>query len=226
MNFKFPDENRTFREFFPDPKLRHTMHYNFAHRFLPQYIHRNPYAFFSYIFRRDAPGLPMEPNRFLHSRWMAFEENIKGTMWQNVNSFRRVTDMTMSLHEAAGRPVALVQMPNPEQPAEAFFVAATLLASPAPEGWSRDVLARVFTLEALSPLFPESRTHGMFCEWLKNGRHANYGIGYTPEHGAFLQGVTVALQVELPESASFTPSEAGGLGAISANIPVRPPTKS
>jgi hypothetical protein len=221
MNVTIQEDSRALREFYPDPALRHQVHYAFAHRFLPQYVQQNPYAFFSYIFRQDMPGGAMEPTRFIHSRWTMFEEMVgliqrESDPFRDGMVFRRVADLTMSTQEVAGRPVALVQMPTPEQPVEVFFVAVALLASPAhPGSWPRDVQARVFTLEAEFSEHPGEGTTGVVCEWTKEGEHRNFGFGVRAERDAFLRAVTAALQAsDAPARASFTPPNEG------ASVPV------
>ena len=118
LNIKITEDSRMFREFYPHSGMRYQVHYEFAHRFLPHYVHQNPYAFFSYLFRQDLPGGAMEPTRFIHSRWTMFEE-MAGLIPREKDPikdgmiFRRVFDLSMSIQEVADRPVALVQMPAP-----------------------------------------------------------------------------------------------------------------
>ena len=140
----------------------------------------------------------MEPTRFIHSRWIIFEMRMEmargGPGLDPGTVFRRISDFTMSTHEVAGRPIALVQMPMPEKPVEAYLVAVALLAPAAhAESWSRDVQARVFTLEAEVHRPPEKGGIGVFCEWTKDGTHKNFGSGVRAEHEAFLQAVSGAL---------------------------------
>jgi hypothetical protein len=151
--------------FFPDASRRHQVHYEFAHRFLPRYVHDDPSGFFRPICQ-EAPTL------FIHMTWNMFLQMaglIRG------NRLRRVSGLTMDLQRLAGRLVALIEMPTPEAPNQAFFVAPALLAEslpPAPR--STNVSARVFTLEA------ERKETGVageaiVGEWTREGRHRNYG---------------------------------------------------
>jgi hypothetical protein len=216
MNVKIQEDSRTLREFYPDPEARYQIHYEFAHRFLHRYVHLNPYAFFSYLYRSDITGETLEPPRFIQSRWDQFEkmlglvERAADPMRDGI-VFRRVTDLTMSTLEVAGRPVALVQMPSPEGPVNAFFVAAALLASPAhPEGWPCDVQARVLTLEALCWDHPDAGKAGLFCEWTREGEHRNFGVLVPAERDMFLRAVAAALKnPDLPAIASHTPPKEG-----------------
>lgn len=204
------------REFYPDPAKRHQVHYEFVHRFLHRYVHVNPSAFFSRLFRQDAPGGAMDPTVFIQSRWVGFEE-MAGLLGSESDAFRcrrvfrRVSDLTMSTLEVAGRPVALVQMPSPEGPLDAFFVAAALLASPAhPASWPCDVQARVLTLEALCWDHPDAGKAGLFCEWTREGEHRNFGVLVPAERDMFLRVVGVALNApDLPAIASHTPPKEG-----------------
>jgi hypothetical protein len=83
------------------------------------------------------PGGPMEPTRFIQSRWMMFEQtsglvNPGSDAPDEGMGFRRVSDLRMSLHELGGRTGALIEMPPAEQPAEACFIAMVLLAAGRP----------------------------------------------------------------------------------------------
>jgi hypothetical protein len=195
--FGLMEDRRELREFYADPEIRHRVHYAFAHVFLPAYIHENPFAFL-YGFRQDIPGGASDPTRFIQSRWCGFEEK-EGLIERPSDPFRmvfrRVSDLTMSIEEVAGRPVALVQMPTPERPVEAFFVAVVLLAQTAPvEDWPSDVRARVFTLEANFPENAGRGRAGVICEWTNEGVHHNLRLCIEAERDAFLQAVAAVLQ--------------------------------
>lgn len=174
----------------------------------------------------------MEPTRFIHSQWTMFEKMAgmvqrESDPFKDGMVFRRVSDLTMSTQEAGGRPVALVQMPMPEQPLEAFFVAVTLLATPAhAESWPRDVQARVFTLEAeFSEHAGEGKT-GVVCEWAKNGDHRNFGFGIRAEQDAFLRAVKAALQSPVtPAAAGYTPPKDGASATTTLRAGDDPPTQ-
>src|SRR5713101_6578141 len=151
MNPKIHEDIRALKEFYPDPATRNKVHRAFAHRFLPQYVQQNPYAFFNYLYGEK----PQEPTRFIQSRWSMIFEDMIGVAPKGRDEskegvlFRRVSDLTMTIQELAGKATALVNMPTPEGPTAAFFVGVVLSASTAkPETWPRDVEARVFTLEA------------------------------------------------------------------------------
>jgi hypothetical protein len=229
MNNKIQVDSRMFQEFYPDSAKRHQVHYTFAHKFLPNYVQRNPYAFFSYLFRKDLSGCPMEPTRFIHSRWTIFEENANliPKPVDPINGdiiFRRVAELTMSIHEVDGRPVALVQMPKPEKQALAFLVAVVLLAPAAnPENWPRDVQARVFTLEAEDPQSPQAGRTGVFCEWTKAGEHKNFGSGVPLERDAFLKVVLKVLQAPNPKAAGSFNTVSKTITFNAAGKPPPPP---
>ncbi len=196
MKLKLNENLRTLREFYPEPSLRHQVHYSFAHRFLPQYIHDNPYRFFSYLYRQDMPGGPMEPTRFIQSRWMMFEQtaglvNPGSDAADEGIGFRRVSDLRMSLHELGGRAGALIEMPPAEQPAEACFIAAVLLAAGTDAtAWAPDVRARVFTLEAMAGEPSGLAKACVICEWTSDQQHRNSRMTAPPDGAAFLRAVT------------------------------------
>jgi hypothetical protein len=168
--------------FYPDASRRYELHYGFAHRFLPKYVHDDPCRFFRPICQ-EAPAL------FIHMTWNMFLHTaglIRG------NRLRRVSDLTMDLRRLAGRLVALIEMPTPEAPNHAFFVAAVLLADPGlPGPRSTNVSARVFTLEAEHK---ETGVAGvaMVGEWTRDGRHLNYGP-HPCNREAFLQWINKQL---------------------------------
>jgi hypothetical protein len=217
MNPKIQEDIRTFKEFFPDPAMRDKVHRTFAHKFLPQYVHQNPYAFFTYLYAEK----PQEPTRFIQSRWsMIFEETIgvapKGRdEAKDGILFRRVSDLTMTIQEVAGKAAALVHMPIPEGPTAAFFVGVVLSASAATPGtWARDVQARVFTLEAEVEECPGQPRRGVLCEWTKTGEHRNYGV-VPGQRDFFLQGIVAIMQhPDAPAAASWTPPKDGVPGTI------------
>jgi hypothetical protein len=227
MKVKTRVDNRAFRDFYADPAKRHQVHYGFAHRFLPHYVHKNPYGFFAYLFRPDMPGGAIEPTVFIHTRWTMFEETaklipIEGDPINGGMVCRQVTELSMSIHVVEDKPVTLVQMPSPEKPGEAYFVAAALLASPAdPKSWPPDLGARVFTLESLHvemyPDLPDAGQRGVFCEWMKNGEHRNFGFKIRAEREAVLDSVARALLApDAPAMAGYTPTKgifiSGGRG--------------
>jgi hypothetical protein len=167
---------------FPDASLRHQVHYEFAHRFLPKYVHDDASGFFR-------PMCQEAPTLFIHMTWDMFLHMaglIRG------NRLRRVSDLTMDLQRLAGRLVALIEMPTPESPNHAFFVAVVLLAEATPPGSrSTNVSARVFTLEAVRK---ETSVAGeaMVGEWTRDGRHLNYGH-HPCDRDVFLQWINKQL---------------------------------
>jgi len=94
----------------------------------------------------------------------------------------------MNLQQLARRLVALIEMPTPEAPNEAFFVAVVLLADSAPQEPSpTNVSTRVFTLEAVRQEISVAG-EAVFGEWARDGSHLNYG-GIPCNREAFLQFV-------------------------------------
>jgi hypothetical protein len=163
--------------FFPDASRRHQVHYHFAHRFLPNYVHDDPYRFFR-------PICQEAPTFFIHEMWNKFLHMaglIRG------DRLRRVSDLTMNLQQLAGRLVALIEMPTPEAPNEAFFVAVVLLAAAPQELSPKKASARVFTLEAVRQEISVAG-EAVFGEWARDGSHLNYG-GIPCNREAFLQFV-------------------------------------
>jgi hypothetical protein len=121
----------------------------------------------------------------------------------NTKVFRRLADLSMSIHECAAWPIALIRMPVPEQGPEAFFVAVVLLASMAQrDALPDDVQARVFTLERETD--DDHPGEGVICEWTKEGTHRLWGPRIVANPEAFLQAIVTQLEEPLPPVAELT----------------------
>ena len=215
MGMNIREDVRSLRDFYPDAAQRYQVHYAFAHRFLPQYIHHNPRGFFSCLYDHAAVGEAIDPTRFLHARWSAIFEPLAGLTPRQVPTngelvARRVSDLSMTLEQPRGFAAALIRMPTPEKAVGAFAVCAVLLAPASDVGsWPADVKARVFTLEADCELFPRERI-GVLCEWTAAGQHRNFGTRVPADGSAFLEAVGTCLsEPALPCVADFTPSMGG-----------------
>lgn len=146
---------KSFQEFYPDAALRQKVHYAFAHQFLPGYVWQNPFAWFSYLLNEEMPGGKDEPTDFIQRRWSAIFETRYKLVRPHSNpfaegmTFRRVSDLSMSMHSVAGRHCALVSMPTPEQSPQAYFVAVVqTVGGNDPKSWTQGAVAvRIFTLE-------------------------------------------------------------------------------
>jgi hypothetical protein len=192
------DDIRPFAVFYPDREQRKFVHYYFAHKFVPEYVWQNPYAFFGYVY--GVPGLnPMDPTRFIHSRWMMIYERRLQPPPPSIGipgAFRRMADLSMSIQEIGSRASALITMPVPEDPVCAYFVCVVLLAPAAQAGsWSRDLEARIFTLEMM---IDSSTKHGVMCEWTKGGDHRNHSVLVPPTRESFLRAVGDFMARETP----------------------------
>jgi hypothetical protein len=168
MNRKFQCGARSFREFYPNPQRRHLVHHTFVHHFLPRYVRERLCTLLSevlYVQKGD-------PTRFIQSLWSTFEKSvplarIKNDSLSDGIVAHHISDLTMSIHEAANIPLALIQMPSPELPNEAFFVVI--------------VNARLFTLESFrssgtqNPIEGEPN-EGVICEAMKYEIYKNHGV--------------------------------------------------
>ncbi|HEY3898531.1 MAG TPA: FHA domain-containing protein [Chthoniobacter sp.] len=196
-----PEEVRTLKEFYPDPAMRHRVHYDFAHRFLPGYVRQSPYAFFSAVFDTQYPVEGYTINRFIQSRWMMFEEmgGLIPTRPIGQRIFRRVLDLEISGEKMPYGPVSLIKMPPPEEVGEAILIGAVLLnASTEPKSWMHNVEARLFTFEKTFA-GPEK---GILCEWTPDS-HLNHGLVLPISSHNFLEGigrVLIARPALLPEA--------------------------
>ncbi|OWK41613.1 hypothetical protein [Fimbriiglobus ruber] len=101
-------------------------------------------------------------------------------------------DLTVHKVRVGRYPGAVIEMPRPRAAAEAFFVAAVLMADlergrPDPQ----DLTLRYLTLEKGFVFGGPPRT--VLCEWTADGKHLNYGDGPPPELQAFVGAVEALL---------------------------------
>ncbi len=197
------EESRPLAGFYPDAEQRYSVHYTFAHRFLPQYVHENPRAFFYGRYGGSAGGSsPADCTRFIHSRWRIMEGMIAGAPSLG-EPFRRVTDLSARFETLNGQPVAVITMPVPDRLVGAYFVAVVLLAPAVdPEAWTDDTRARVITLE-YSDAGPAV---GVLCEWTANGTHANTGRLLSADRESFLAAVADYLRGAVPKPDPIRPN--------------------
>jgi hypothetical protein len=210
------EESRPLAGFYPDPEQRYNVHYAFAHRFLPRYVHENPRAFFYRRYGGSAAGdVPVDCTRFIHSRWRLMEGMFAGAPIVG-ETFRRITDLTARFETLNGQPVAVITMPVPDRPVGAYFVAVVLLAPAVdPEAWTEKTKARVLTLECTDP----GPDVGALCEWEEGGRHAYSGRLLAVDREVFLAAVADYLKVADPTpAATFTPKP-GSPGEIGLTLP-------
>lgn len=239
------EDSRRLCEFYPDAPVRAKLHYTFAHRFLPRYAHDNPFNFV----RHDG----VEPTRFIQARWQMFEKMAGiqppfGPPGQPM-IFRRVRDLKAWAQAVAGCQTLFVEMPVPEGPTCAFFIAVALLApleafqaadaaiqdhvfhsGPQPEDALlaplRGASARCFTLERSAALEGDDRVLqvGGFCEWTSDGEHRNSGVHLSATRKMFVEAVTraLALAPASPTVASSDPSQ-NTIRLTPPPLPTQPP---
>lgn len=214
------EDSKTLAEFYPDAQERARAHYTFAHRFLPGYVHDNPMNF---VLQNSG-----DPTRFVQARWQMFENAAGLRAYGDTPErmlFRRVADLTAWSGTTGENPAVFVQMPLPEGPACAFYLAVVLLVpvsvlkpaqvamqdyvSGASPELDQRLLAplrvapcRYFTLEKSLGLegTADEWKLGSFCEWTRDGSHRNFGVHLPPTREAFADGVTRALALEPPPS--------------------------
>lgn len=216
MNYPTQEDPRTFKNFYPEPGIRHQVHRAFVHRFLPLQVHQSPRDFGSIFFETIAAGRPMDPDRFIHNVWGYFEKSTglvpeEPHPERNGLVFRRVTDLSMSLLGIHGKTAFLVRMPKPERILEAYFVAIVFLTDGMQvRSWPKDLKARVITLEDSELERPDGLARGVLCEWDAQGKHLNYWEVVQASQEAFVQAVTQLLgNPDRAPQASFTPPREG-----------------
>ncbi|MCC6323152.1 MAG: hypothetical protein IT438_17140 [Phycisphaerales bacterium] len=209
------NDDRPLSGFYPDPEQRRQVHYAFAHRFLPWYIHQNSRAFFHGF---DDAGHDVE--LFVRARFPMFEK-LKGLHERETSflsgrmTFRRVMDLTARRERVLGARGILIQMPRPAECPDAFYV----LAVERP-GSGEEVGARVFTLErdaserSGAPDAPLSC--GVVGEWSPESQHSNYGLINSTDAARFIARVEEILRGGEGRQASMQPP--GADGSFTINI--------
>jgi hypothetical protein len=107
------------------------------------------------------------------------------------------SDFKITRHSFAGAPCIIVEMPHPQEPTEAYFVAIVSKIAeddlimwevpdhPKPsERHQKEWSLNYYTLERSSGYVQGRKS--TFCEWISNGRHLNHGGGPEPTLDAFL----------------------------------------
>ncbi len=160
-----PIETRTLKEFYPNFQARQNIHYTFAYSFLTPYVHKNPKAFFTYLLAPEMMGV----DNFIQSRWSLMEARMGlAPSVEKLKSRRWIADLQIWIEELDGHPVAVIQMPTPEQEPNAYFVIVALQADGLdPKSWPETAKARVLILERDAT----GSQRGYLQEWFADGRH-------------------------------------------------------
>lgn len=159
-------------------------HYHFAHTFLRQLAFAKPVELLEALDSPRCEGLLTELLRITAK-----------TLGEAVPCAFGASDIKVSCLLLKNRPCAILQMPEPTEIAEAYFVAIwcryesyaladEAIASPP----ANQPLIDYFTLERPSKPTPEWPT--CFCSWSAEGAHRNFGLGPFPSYEEFVQFLT------------------------------------
>jgi hypothetical protein len=182
-----------FKDLYPDPVLRHRLHYSFAHQFIPKLVFGDLEEFFRQFFLSSVSSVPSD---FIHRAWKVFEDHALPPR----NAIERA-NRSLVIHQIneldmrfikGDRPIyGLITMPPPEKPAQAYFVGAAVVpAERLPDNSLRKAYGRVFTLEATAG----SNETGVFCEWENEKRRINYGVHVRTNVSDFFDAIVAKLQ--------------------------------
>jgi hypothetical protein len=167
----------------PEPRCHH---YTLAHLALRDAAFQHPVAFLGLLASPRAQAFLTEVYRSVEDHCREREPR---------PSFGP-EDLKIHTVRAGRYPCAVVEMPAPRSAAEAYFVAAVLLADPAEElPDPKDVQLRYFTLEE-GFVFPGAPPRTVLAEWTADRTHVNFGDGPPPQVTAFV----AAIEGKLPES--------------------------
>ena len=158
-------------------------HYAFAHYVLRDLAYKHPLGCVGYLHGPDR-------EKMLASLWEEVGENCKAG--GAADGYVGGPPPTVR-HAAIGRrPGAIVVMPEPQGPTEAYFVAIVLHVDIAAIQGGQEPPERpeisYYTLEKGVTLGGESRT--VLCGWNAEGAHLNYGDGPPADFDAFVAAVT------------------------------------
>ncbi|MCB9951060.1 MAG: hypothetical protein H6824_08770 [Planctomycetaceae bacterium] len=152
---------------------RRSWHYAFAHVALRQHAEAEPAATIAILGNEKA-------SQFLDD----LAKQVNAWCEQNGEPIGEFGDWTVHRKRIDGMPVAVVEMPAPVAPPEAYFVAIILQTTDLTPEAMKAASARYFTLERSINL--EGNTTTMMCEWTQDGTHCNLGAGPEPQVDAFL----------------------------------------
>ena len=159
-------------------------HYVFAHYVLRDLAFKHPLGCVGYLHSPDK-------EKMLASLWQEVGENCKAS-GSGDDGYVGGPPPTVR-HAAIGSfPSAIVVMPEPQGPTEAYFVAIVLHVDVAAIQRGEDAPQQpqlsYYTLEKGVTLGGESRT--VLCGWNAGGAHLNYGDGPPADFDAFVAAVT------------------------------------
>ena len=164
------------------------------------------YAFAHYALRRLALASPMTVlgNLAVDSRRTSFIDCILADVDSKIGGTAPRTftasDIRYTGHRIGARSCAVLQMPAPTNPCEAYFIAIV-----APQSFA-EALQRAFDADSTDPLFDyyvlerpvkiSHRTKSMFCAW-EGETHRNYGDGPSPTLEDFVPFLTAHVLGEI-----------------------------
>jgi hypothetical protein len=179
--------------FEPDDTAPRAHHYIFAHHLMPQWYFEDPEGFLGAVTQPDG-------TRSLSKEWARYGMQLR-EKGQEVLTPQGLQVRATSIH---GRLAALVQLPLPLRPPEAYFVA---LVAPQP---GQDE-ARYFIVERMDPTHLTGTQEGdilkgkelaVLCEWLPGKARRSHDWIMIPSAEAFLGAVQAQLKVEAARRAA------------------------
>lgn len=164
-----------------------SQHYTFVHRALPSVFFRDPSWCFAVLNGPDA-------QRFVADLWGRVGERTEPAGQRQAEGLAVTTFLEGP--EAAPIMFALVTLPSPQAPAEAFH-AALVAGFADPTAPAIDALSwsRYFTLEHGIDLRTDDPCT-FLCEWTREGLHRNLGGGPPAEAGAFVGALLAMLAAD------------------------------
>lgn len=161
-----------------------SVHYLLAHRVLPAVFHSQPFKTMAGLGSPDSQG------------FLQFALSLAS---RDGHSPFPVSDLQVHRARVHHCPAAILEMPPPREPAEAYFV-AMVVPMPGSGAEAADgsvVTTRYITLERTTQLPGVAEQESVLGEWTTDG-HANFGEGGPPTVENFLRQIEKLVPTERP----------------------------
>lgn len=164
------------------PRCRH---YLFAHVAMRDMAFQYPVEIIAALASKDADAL-------LADQW----NSVAQACSEQGDDDRPVDESAVEVHRLriGGYMSAVIEMPQPEGPTEAYFTAIVLCVDLEAKGKTKeDIVVRYFTLEKCAKISPDDSEQTALCEWTADGTHLNHGEGPAADLRSFCDAVRAEL---------------------------------
>lgn len=167
-----PPQTMPLCQYRPDAALRHRLHYQFAHRFIPDWATYHGRRFLTEFLLPRADGSKTTPTDYAQLLWRMMEDLLDLRTPEAPMPW--ITDLSGLSVKLDGRLGLLIEMPPLEGPTEAIFIMVVAESTGSPADWPEKISTRVFTLERGVDEEGSRPQFGLLCEWKEGSRHVNH----------------------------------------------------